>query len=174
MFIRLNQATDLEVKINTFFQANRSNIISLTNFSWKREDIDGEGCSIFKVGQYYFAMYLAILIYLEIQLGIPRTAQYYLDKYNIRVLQDRFACNGISLSNVFNDFGIGAILTTQGLGEDGIEFIGIEESFIVEPEFDADPVTPPDTSISIIDILEQIVQEGEVGANGTCELLITL
>lgn len=159
MFIRLNKSTDLERKINTFFQTYRSNIITLTNKSWKKEDIDGEGCSIFTVSQYYFAMYIAILFYLEIQQGIPRTWTYYKDKYKITELQDKLACNNVSLSEILKIFGINIILLSNL--EDGIEFIGIEESFIVEPDYDeVDPVN--------VNIEELLAQEDN------CKLLITL
>lgn len=134
MFIRLKQYTLLEQHINTFFQEYRSKIVSLTKTSWKKEDLDGEGCSIFTVAQYYFGMYIVILIYLELQLNIPRTKQYYIDKYDLKVVQDKLACNGISLSKILEIFGIVGLLNTNATDFDGIEFMGIEYNFIVEPD----------------------------------------
>ena len=135
MFIRLRQYTILEQYINAFFAEYRSIIITLTRKSWAKEDLNGEGCSIFTVAQYYFAMYIAILFHLELQLNIPRTWQYYEDKYKLKELEDKVACNNISLSKILSLFGIVKSNSTEG----GIEFMGVEYDFIVEPDNSLDP-----------------------------------
>lgn len=119
--------TELNTYLYNYWQLYNDDINTLNARWWKDEDIWGSSCRMYKVYQYYFAFYYVELIYIEYNRGFNTEYSYYETKYNIEETRKKLGCNGINLSRIFEIFGL--FLSEN----DGIEGMGIEQSFVVEP-----------------------------------------
>jgi len=113
----------------SFYNLYGSDITTLTDKWFNDEAIRGRSCKQYKVNQYYYAFYLAVLIKLELSRWENTLESYYETKYGLADKYNKVACNNISLKNIFIEFGI------DFEEEEGIEGMGIEENFIVEPDY---------------------------------------
>lgn len=155
MFIRINKTTDLENLMTKVFSIYRKDILALHTKEWKEEDITGKSCIQYKIYQYYLAIYYVILIYIELKQGIHTDWEYYTKKYNTDSIRKCLACDGIDLNTILNTFGLP---TTECEG--GIECMGLEESFEIEP---TTFTTPTYNNVNVLNLLANPV---------TCELLL--
>ncbi|SRR6266403_4042359 len=156
MFLRINKTTELETYIANVFSLYRKDILSLHYKEWKEENISGKSCIQYKVYQYYLAIYYVILIYLELKQGINTDWNYYIKKYNLDKISKCLACDNIDLESILKIFGL-SITTCI----DGIECIGVEESFEVEPVLIG--YIPTYNKVIIKDLLNNLI---------SCELLL--
>ena len=161
MFLRIPKATNhLEAAIAAAFRRYRTDILALHTTMWNQEDYRGSSCIQYKIMHYYLAIYLATLIYCEASNEIENTSAYYETKYNLDVLREKFACNGISLNNIFLDFGIAF---PSDCGE-GIECMELESNFIIEPSTLIAPTQATITQAALLAL---------VAAPSTCTNYIT-
>lgn len=128
MFLRINKTTELETYIANVFSLYRKDILALHIKEWKEEDISGKSCIQYKIYQYYLAVYYVILIYLELKQGINTDWNYYESKYKISTIRKCLSCDKIDLNAILNIFGLPST-TPDG----GIEDMGLEETFEIEP-----------------------------------------
>jgi len=129
MFIRLNKNTVLETYISKSFQLYKDKIIELHNEQFKQEDITGESKKQFKVLNYHIAILYVILIYNDIITKSNNLLnwEYYNTKYEIDKYRISFACKGVDIDKILNIFNLPYI------NSNGIENMGIESNFIIEP-----------------------------------------
>lgn len=114
---------------NTFWGIYGEDILALSDKWYNNEAIHGTSCKQYKVYQYYLAFYLGVLIKAEIDNGQEVDYDYFNTKYGLDDKKNKLACNNISLDEVLSSFGIAWEDNT------GIEGMGIEENFIVEPDY---------------------------------------
>lgn len=126
----------------SYYEYYQSDITALLLASYNDEKINDYTCKNYKLAQYFFAFDLVVMVYNEIVNYEGITSAYLNTKYDLVRLQHNLACNDISLEVIFNIFGISFNNNT------GIEGIGIEESFEIEPS----DITVP-TSITVDELL---------------------
>ena len=126
MFVRIpNSYNQLELNILNSFDYYKSTIYALHHTLWNEEDIEGKGnCILYKLGKYNLAILYVSLIWLDIQAGYMTWNQIK-TKYEIDRLQQCYACEDISLTKLFEFFGLQII-------EEGTENMGIENSLFIE------------------------------------------
>lgn len=135
MFLRINKTTPLENIMSKVFALYRADILALHTKQWKEEDISGKSCIQYKIHQYYLATYYVTLIYLELQQGINTDWEYYKEKYKTDTIRKCLSCNNIDLNAILTLFGLPTTIC-----EGGIECMGLEEDFEIEPETFTAPV----------------------------------
>lgn len=113
---------------------------------WKKEDISGSSKTQYKIMSYYSAMYLALLIRLEIDKGYNTDWSYYITKYNLREVRKELACCKIDLDDILACFGLPTISVLQGVG--GMQ---VETTLIVQPT--TLPVVSEPTIVDIEELL---------------------
>ncbi len=124
-----NSASYLDVKIREFWTTFKSDILKISTLSWKQEDYAGKSYNQWKVMQYYSALSLVVLIYLDVQrnASLNYDWSYYNSKYDLDNKRKCLACECIDLDKILTIFGFP--FTTCG---GGIECMSNEQTFIVE------------------------------------------
>ena len=128
MFLRLNKATDIEIKWNTWWKSIKFKVLELSEKQFITEDVYGKSKIQYKIYQYYLAFYLVLLVYLEYKSGYNTNWNYYIKKYKLETKKHNLACNGVNLNILLSVFGLPRVFTNGG-----IEDMVIETSFEVEP-----------------------------------------
>lgn len=135
--------TQLESLINQAFQIYRSSVLSLTKKQWKEEDLKGKSLVQYSVAQYYYSIYIAVMMYNEIQRGFPHDPSYYIDKYSIENIRKCLACEGIDIDKILEVFDLPPEESSRG-----IELMEIENNMIVGP-YSANNLIPTAPSVPI-------------------------
>lgn len=140
-----NNASYLDTKIREFWLIFKTDILKLSNLSWKEEDYTGKSYNQWKVMQYYSVLSLIILLYLDIQKNktVHTNWDYYNTKYKLDEKRKCLACECIDLDKILTIFNF-PFINCGG----GIECMNIENTFIVEGDNcnDTGDDTPPDFS----------------------------
>ena len=124
------QLTDLEVIILNFFQKYEKDIILLSLNQFKQENLKGSSKIQYQKSIYYiYSLIYALCIYLDVQDNSEITLKDLEEKYKLSCVKKELACKKINFDDVLNIFNI--IINESENG--GIENIGIEDSFEVEP-----------------------------------------
>lgn len=139
-----NKPTFLEERINEAFLYYEKEIIALHKEGWNEEDLNEVTSKHFKVEQYQAIIQLIILIYLEIIRGVNTDWEYYVNKYKLDSYKKCLICYQINIDKILSIFQLPSV------GETGINFSQIENSFIVE---NLQQVVSPITS-NFLSILE--------------------
>jgi hypothetical protein len=148
MFHTLHTPKVYEVLIKNFFTYYRNDILTLHRKQWSEESIRDKSCVQYKIQQYYLALYLVLLIKVEVDSGVNTTWQYYIDKYGLADKAKKFACNNISLKQILSIFGLPTSTTTETeLDSIGINYDDISVEFVVGGE-------DSDTNNVVVDIQE--------------------
>ena len=121
--------TSYENAVNNLFIANSNVMFTLLDKTWKDEDIYGDSCAFYRISDYYTAYYLVSLIYRDIEEQVVTNWDEVLEKYNLVALSECYACKGINLTEVFEEFGFPFIDCSCG-----IECMGFQVSFEIEPD----------------------------------------
>lgn len=112
------------------FSKIRISIVALQNKWFNEESYKGTSKIPYKVSMYYMAIYLVLLMYLEMKAGYNTTWSYYQTKYDIDTNRKKLACCGIDLDDIISSFGIS---TTTASCVQGIGSMEIEDCLEVEP-----------------------------------------
>ncbi len=160
MFLRTDKPTRLESSINKSFVGIRKELLDIHYKEFSETDIRGKSKQHLVAANYQRAIMLVVLVWLNVErlIGNPKFSQwsYYVDKYNLKILKECLACNGVSLDNILNDFDLPTVNGEEPQLEiAGIETMGIEESFEIEPQSTPIVLAVPSGDISdTIDVLE--------------------
>ena len=129
MFLRTryNNTTIIDDYWKEYYQLYRTTIVSTIQNGWKQEDVWGITCDYNIVRKFQYTFFYVLMIYLEIKRGIVTDWTYYEVKYDILNVRKCLTCYGIRLDDVFDIFNLNN-------GEYGIENIGIELTYEVEPD----------------------------------------
>lgn len=141
-------ASPLNSFINQFWLLYRSDIMVLNKKWFKEEDIKEKSLIQYNVMQYYNSLYYVTLIYFEVQRNIHTEWSWYEDNFKIEKFRRCLGCHSIDLDKVLLIFNLPISSSIRG-----IEHIGIESNFIVEPTNLT--VSPPNPIIiSITNLLD--------------------
>lgn len=127
MFLDTFQYRPIDNLVANFFTSYRNEIFKLSQQVWREEDIREYSTKYIKIAQYYLALYLVILLYIDYTSGLDIWDNLIL-KYKIDCHRKELACCGIDLDKILGTFGLPPKANTGG-----IEGVEIEESFEVEP-----------------------------------------
>lgn len=147
-----NHVSNIENYINQSFLLYKKDILSLYKGSWAEEDLNETSEKQFKGFQYFLAIQLTILVYLDVIRGVNTDWNYFVTKYNLEKYSKCLKCNDINLDKIFEKFNLPKI------GELGIDFQEIESTFVIEFEIN---------SILISQNIKNILNEEE-----KCEIFI--
>lgn len=139
--------TPLEVNINNSFKLYKKSIVDNFLAQIKQEQLKGESCLHYKSFNVWLAIYLVTLVYLDIIKYPNKDWNYFYKKYDLDSLKKCLLCNEINLDDILDSFGL------KNFGKEyGINFIGIEKTFEVEPS----PLSSITTiiKVNITDILQ--------------------
>lgn len=124
------QLTDLEVIILNFFQKYEKEIISLSLTQFNQENLKGTSKVQYQKSIYYiYSLLYALCIYLDVQDDSEITLQKLEEKYKLSCVKKELACKKINFDDILNIFNI----IIDDVENGGIENLGIESSFEVEP-----------------------------------------
>ncbi len=143
---QFNSSTYLEGRIKAYWDKYSNEVNALHEKQSKDEDLKGKSLNQWKIMQYYYVMYLMILIYLDKQLHKNQSWSYYITKYNLVKYQECLACVKIDLKTILTIFNFSSITQT-----DGVETLEIETTLEIEPD---DIIQTVDTSVVSVDVLQ--------------------
>jgi hypothetical protein len=141
MLPRLHNPNIWDNYFKSFMDYYRSILMTLYRKNWKREDYYELSYYQYVISQYWYALYLVVLIKYEVLEGINTEWSYYIDKYELEDKRKKLACNSISLKKILEIFELPTLTTssTEGTFDNvGIESDIIEDDFIVENTEDAE------------------------------------
>lgn len=120
----------LDGRIRAYWLFFKADILALTTKGWNEEDLRGKSCTQYKVMQYYYLLYILILLYEDLKANsvLQPSWSYYNTKYNIDGLRKCLACIGIDIDKALAVFNFPLVPCINGL-----ECMDVEGSFIVEP-----------------------------------------
>lgn len=95
------------------------------------EDFYEHSCKQKKVAQYFFAFHLGYLLFIEVMQNPTKTWEELEVEYDLDTKRRNLKCHAIDLDSVL------AIFNLPVNTSDGIEGIGVEDSFEVEPDSEA-------------------------------------
>lgn len=148
MIAQNNIVTDLETNINNSFKLYKNTIVFNFLNQIKQEHLKGESKIQYTNFAFYLSMYLITIIYDDVKNHLGKNWSYFYNKYNLENLIKCFACYGIDLNKILKEFN----LTTEGFEiAYGIENIGIEKTFEVEPS--NIPVIIIHPKVNLLDVL---------------------
>lgn len=125
----------LDQAIFDYFSTFKEKLLVLHFSQWDQEDLKGKSEAQWTAMQYYYFMYLLILIYLEVERtqDLEKDWDYYKGKYNLDAVQKCIGCYGIDWNKGLAAFGLNNLIPG------GIEDMQIESNFIIHG--DALPVS---------------------------------
>lgn len=126
MFLKPNSPNFYDISIANAFKIYKGEVLTLTKKMWKEEAIEGASCKQSYIMQYHAAIYLAVIL-LNIYKDGTTSWEELLKKYKIEDKKKKFACNGIDFDLILAAFGL------PSTSECGIEGMGIEDTFEIEP-----------------------------------------
>lgn len=144
MFLTTETQTDLTGYITKAFNRYSDTLLTLSQQHWKDEDIRGTSKVQYTIEQYYMAILLVVLVRLDVDrlLHLDKEWSEFETTWGLAEYKERFACVGISLDNILSDFGLPLIEEEFDLATDGIETMGIELSFEIQPDSVVPTVSP--------------------------------
>lgn len=126
--------TEIETLLKDAWALYKTDVIAFHTKQWKEEDIRERSEKQWDAMQYYYAVYLCILIWWEAKRngGIidPVATK---TKYDLVAKRKCLACKGINLDKLLEIFGLQAVAGT-GSGGDGLETVEIESTLVVESD----------------------------------------
>lgn len=140
-----NNTSYLENAINNSFLYYKKEIIALFTKSWKEEDLNETSENQFKGSQFILAIQLIVLVYQDIIRGVQTDWDYFVSKYELEKYSKCLKCDGINLDKILEIFGL------PNIGEKGINFQQIENTFIIEFQNSVNTLS----SVNVIDILNE-------------------
>lgn len=124
----------------SWFSANKTNLMKSLNTFFKQQSIWGESCEHFNTEKYYMTFLYGVLITQDISHNKDaQTWEYYKNKFEFDEIKKCFACNGINLTDSLKPFGFPFTTNTNG----GIEYMGIEDTFEIEPSSSTTTINIP-------------------------------
>ena len=122
---------------NIMFKTFKPNIIEDLLKAFKEESFNGESTLQYKVLNHYYIMILVLLIKLDFQFITGVIWQDLVKKYNLKKLKEKLACCKLDLDGVLNSYGLPSVEDIFPEPNDlfyGINYLGIEQTFEVEPD----------------------------------------
>lgn len=113
------------------FNEHRDAIVELHEKWYREESYKGTSNFMYKVSMYHIAIYLAVLIYLELKDGYETDWDYYVDKYSLNQNRKKLACCGIDLDTILASFGLPAVDKAGCVN--GVESMEVEHCLVIEP-----------------------------------------
>lgn len=147
----LGKPAHIDNLLKEAFLLYKTDILKLHNKVWKDEDYEGESCNQFVLYQYYLAIYFVVLIWLYVQQNPNKTWVEIEEHFDINNKRKQLACNNIDLDKILNIFS----LPLKGTCHGGIENMGFEHCFIIEPS-SVCQVTPNTEVVDMLAILNNM------------------
>ena len=116
-----------------WFLLNKDEIFNIFQNTFNEEDYNNESNKQYKIYQYIFVNLITSFVYNDF-INSKLLWKDIIKKYNLLELKNKLICCGIDLQKIFDIYNLDKIeSSTDNEIEYGINFIDVEQCFIVEP-----------------------------------------